>query len=69
MYIKRMRNLATEIFKTFSNLIPQFLKEIFKTKVNSRVKPNDLIVKTRNTTTYGDQSLTVLGPKVWNSLP
>ena len=44
------------------------MKEIFKTKVNPRVRTNDIIVKTHNTATYGDKSLTVLVPKIWNSL-
>ena len=51
MNIKRMRNLATEIFKAINNLNPPFLKEIFKTKVNPRIRPNDIIVKTHNTAT------------------
>ena len=69
MNIKRMRKLATKIFKTFNNLNSPFLKEIFKTKVNSRVRPNDIIFKTHNTATYGNKSLTVLEPKIWNSSP
>ena len=69
MIIKRMRNLAIEIFKTINNFNPPFLKEIFQIKVNPRVRPNDIIVKAHNTATYGDKSLTVLSPKIWNSLP
>ena len=61
-----MINLVIQIFKTINNFNLPFLKEIFKTKVNSRVRPNDIIVKTQNTATYGDKSLTVLGPKIWN---
>ena len=34
MIMKRMGNLATEILKTINNLIPLFLKEIFKSKIN-----------------------------------
>ena len=69
MNTKRMRNLAIEIFKSINNLNSPFLKEMYKTKVNPVVWPNDIIVKTQNTATYGDKSLTVLGPKIWNSLP
>ena len=59
MNIKRIKSLATEIFKTINNLNPPLLKEIFKTKV-SRVRPNHItdIVKTHSTTTYGDKSFT-----------
>ena len=54
MNIIRMRNLAIEIFKTTSNINLPFLKEILKTKVNPRVRSNDIILKTHNTATYGD---------------
>ena len=42
---------------------------MFTSKVNAKTRPNDLIVKSRNTATYGDKSLTALGPKIWNNLP
>ena len=60
MEIKRLRILATEIFKTINNLNPIFMKNIFTPKVNAKVRPNDIIVKTRNSATYGDKSLTAL---------
>ena len=69
MSIKIMKNLTNEIFKTINNLNAQFLKEIFKSKINSRVRPNDIIVKTHNAATYGGKSITVLGPKASSFLP
>ena len=62
MNIKRLRNLAIEIFKTIHNLDSPFLKETLK--VNPRVRPNDIIVKVHNRATYGDKSRPVLGPKI-----
>ena len=67
MNIKRMRNLAIEIFKTFNNFNLSFMKEIFTTKTDARIRPNGIAVKSRNTATYGDKSLTTLGPKICNS--
>ena len=67
MNIKRMRNLAIEIFKTFNNFNLSFMKEIFTTKTDARIQPNGIAVKSRNTATYGDKSLTTLGPKICNS--
>ena len=67
MNIKRMRNLATEMFKTINNLNLPFLKEIFKIKKKPMVHSNDIINKTHNTATYGDKPLTVLSPTIWNS--
>ena len=45
------------------------MKEIFTTKSNPKVRPNDIIVKSHSTATYEDKSLITLGPKIWNSLP
>ena len=43
--IKIMRNLAIEIFRAINNLNPLLLREIFKTKLNPRVQPNDIILR------------------------
>ena len=37
MNVKRMRILATEIFKTIKNLNLSFMKDIFTSKVNPKV--------------------------------
>ena len=66
MEIKRLRNLATEIF---NNLNPSFMKNIITSKENAKVRPNSIVVKSHNSGTYGDKSLMTLGPKVWNALP
>ena len=67
--IKRLRNLTLEIFKTINDLNPSFMKSIFSAKLNARVRPNDILVKTRKSATFGDKSLATLGPKIWNALP
>ena len=69
MEIKRLRNLATEIFKTVDNLNSSFMKNIFTSKENARVCPNNIVVKSHNSATYGDKSLMTLDPKIWNALP
>ena len=69
MEINRLRILATEIFKTVNDLNPSYMKDIFTPKLNGRVRPNDILVKHRNTIKYGDKSLKTLGPKIWNQLP
>ena len=68
MNVKRMRILATEIFKAINNLNPFFMKDIFTSKVNPKVLPNNLIVKRHNTTKYETKSLTTLCPQIWNTL-
>ena len=52
MEIKRLRVFATEVFKSINNLNPVFMKNILTSKVNAKTGPNDIIVKSRNTTTY-----------------
>ena len=69
MEIKRLRNLATEIFKTVNNLNPSFMKDIFTSKENAKVRPNNIVSTIHNSATYGDKSLMTLGPKIWNALP
>ena len=70
MEIKRLRNLATEIFKTVNNLNPSFMKNIFTSKENAKARPNNIVIKSHNSATYGeDKSLMTLGPKNWNALP
>ena len=68
MEIKRLRNLVLEIFKTINDLNLSFIKTIFSAKLNARVRPNDILVKTRKSATFGDKSLARLGPKIWNAL-
>jgi len=69
MKIKRIKTLATEIFKTINDLNPTFMKNIFTSKITAKVRPYDLQVKTRNSEKYGNKSLMALGPKIWNTLP
>ena len=44
MKMKRLRNLATEIFKAVNNLNPSFMKNIFTSKENVRVCPNNIVI-------------------------
>ena len=66
--IRRLRTLATEVFKTINNLNPDYMKEIFITNVK-RSGSNKLYVQSHQAKTYGEKSLKTLGPKIWNDLP
>ena len=73
--IKQHKNLAIEIFKTLKNLNPDYMKEIFiknenpyRLRDNAR-HSNDLVVHSFKAFTYGECSLRVLGPNIWNALP
>ena len=69
MESKHLRTLATEIFKTFIDINPNYMKEIFYLSSHETHKKYDLVVHSRNTKKYGNHSLRVLGPHIWNSLP
>ena len=45
MHIKRIKQLAIEIFKTANNLNSDFMKNIFTRKQNARVHPHDYLLE------------------------
>jgi len=53
--IRRLRLLATEIFKTINNL--------------NAPGSDKLLVQSQNSMKYGSYTLRSLGPKIWNKLP
>ena len=65
--IKKLKMLATEIFKTINDLNPSFMKEIFT--LNTRRDASKLVVQSQSSKKYGTDTLRSLGPKIWNSLP
>ena len=40
MEINRLRTLATEIFKTISNINPSYMKNISTPKTNAKIRPH-----------------------------
>ena len=69
--VRILQLLATEIYKTLSNNNPSYIKEIFEMKCNrssERLRYN-IKSQTFKTTKFGKNSLRVLGPMLWNSLP
>ena len=70
MQMRRIKQLAIEIFKTnVNNLNLNFMKYIFTSKQDAWLRPHDLLVRSHKTVTYSDKSLKILGPKIWNALP
>ena len=69
MEIKRLRTLATDIFKTINNINPSYMKNVFISKRNAKTRPHDIIVRHHTFATEGDNSLTALGRKIWSKLP
>ena len=69
MEIRRLKTSVVEIFKILNEINPLYMKNIFTPKENSKVRHNDIIVKSMNTSRFGTQRLRSLGPKIWNNLP
>ena len=45
------------------------MESIFSAKLNTRVRPNGILVKVRKSATFEDEILATLGGKIWNALP
>ena len=50
-------------FKAINSINHSYMRNIFIPK-----RPRNITVRHHNTATYGDKSLTPLGPKIWNKL-
>jgi len=68
--IRRLRLLATEIFKTINNLNAPYMKEVFMLNTRRSETASDrLVVQGQISMKYGTYTLRSLGPKIWNKLP
>ena len=53
-----------------NNLAPEIISEVFQMKTNSvNLRNSTFVRKNVNTVHYGTDSLTFLGPQIWNKLP
>ena len=69
MEVKRLRTMTLEIFKTLHDLNPPFMKNLIHKRNNANKRKNDLVIPTRNSVVFGDNSLRCYGPHIWNTLP
>ena len=71
IHVKNLQLLITEIYKTKSSLSPPFMKDIFaerNTGYNLR-HGNDSQLPKVHTTTYGIETISFLGNRLWSTLP
>ena len=71
LYTSRIKNIVTEIFKSVKGLNPKYMRSLFScsttpycTRGGSTLVPPKL-----NTISFGINSFTYQGPKIWNNLP
>ena len=66
-----MQTLAYEIFKIKSNMTSRILTEIFPHKYSNYNLRNGLALQVGSikTVMYGSETVSSLGPKMWDNLP
>ena len=61
--------ICNRIFETIKSSNPDFMYTYFKKDSHSARRKSDLVINRAKTTTFGEKSLRISGPKIWNSLP
>ena len=69
MEVRQLRVLVLEAFCSVYKLNPVYMQGLFEKNVNSKRYKDDLKVPFQNSVTFGDKSVRVLGPHIWNMLP
>ena len=71
LHDRNLQALATEMFKISDNLSPDIVKEIFQKRIvpyNLRSE-NSFMSRQVNSVCHGTESLSFLGPKIWEQVP
>ena len=71
MHARNLQVLATEIFKVYKNLSLTILAEIFRARQNNyNLRHSSFYsIPYAKTVYHGSESLSNLGPKIWNLVP
>ena len=71
LHIKRVKEMAREVFKIVNNIAPTFIENIIALKRSQYSLRNDksAVIPRANTTKYGLNSFAHEGARIWNSLP
>ena len=69
LYLKRVRTMAHEIYKSLNGLNPTYMKELLKNREKTMRRPLDLYIPRVKQITYGERSFKFEAPSLWNSLP
>ena len=69
---KNIQGLAIEMFKVKNKLCPEITSNIFMERTNNHYNlrnPSDFITPQINSVYYGSESISYLGPKIWDIIP
>ena len=71
LHIRRIKYIATEVFKSLNNLNPPFMKEMFDIKETSHdLRDSNLVFQPKfRKITYGKNTFKYYGAHIWNILP
>ena len=71
IHTKNLQALAIEMFKTYKKLSPPIFQEIFHERENNYNLRNCsyFTIPAVNSTYYGTESISNLGPRIWNLVP
>ena len=71
IYHRNLQTLTYEIFKVKNNMAPEILTEIFPQKESNYDLRNSTALHGRSikTVMYGSETISSLGPKIWDILP
>ena len=69
MKVRQLRVLVLEVFFPINKVKPVYMQSLFEKNVNSKRYKNELKVPIQNFATFGDKSIRVLRPHIWNILP
>ena len=65
---KNLQALAIEMFKIHTKTFPEIMQEVVKEQGNYNLG-NHFVIPQVKSVNYGLESIRVLGPKIWESLP
>ena len=67
---RNIQTLGIEIYKVINDISPEIMKEVFVLKSNYRYITREIFVSNNiRTEHYGKETLSYLGPKIWNLIP
>lgn len=74
LYLKRVRLIAQEVYKSINGQSPGYIKKLLKSRhakhpLRGEERPTQLYVPRVNQITFGQRSYTYEAPTLWNSLP
>ena len=71
LYLNRLRNIATEVYKICNGYSPRYLSDLIERKLLPyNVRAKDILNQPKcNSVSYGLNSFRYKGPKIWNQLP